>query len=151
MGISFGCLAVLVLSLGVLLWKVSIKLKQSILDINGMCEFVVLHSRSNERGYYYIFDMIQIGSEFRTELELITSWSYTQKNKDTMMNICCRVPQIYFQKGKILNLESEVARASKLKCTSCGKKGAVLGCYVKSCIRTMCRVHTTSWIADGIV
>ncbi|KAK1440833.1 hypothetical protein QVD17_06665 [Tagetes erecta] len=45
-------------------------------------------------------------------------------------------PQIYFQKGTIKNLESEVARASKLKCTSCGKKGAVLGCYVKSCQKT---------------
>ncbi|KAI7731157.1 hypothetical protein M8C21_006565 [Ambrosia artemisiifolia] len=45
-------------------------------------------------------------------------------------------PQIYFQKGKIWNLDSEVARASKLKCTSCGKKGAVLGCYVKSCKNT---------------
>ncbi|MFS7955935.1 putative [histone H3]-lysine(4) N-trimethyltransferase chromatin regulator PHD family [Helianthus anomalus] len=45
-------------------------------------------------------------------------------------------PQIYFHKGTVKNLESEVARASKLKCTSCGKKGAVLGCYVKSCQRT---------------
>ncbi|KAF5796992.1 putative ubiquitinyl hydrolase 1 [Helianthus annuus] len=44
-----------------------------------------------------------------------------------------RAPQIYFHKGTVKNLESEVARASKLKCTSCGKKGAVLGCYVKSC------------------
>ncbi|KAK9071734.1 hypothetical protein SSX86_008163 [Deinandra increscens subsp. villosa] len=45
-------------------------------------------------------------------------------------------PQIYFQKGIIKNLESEVARASKLKCSSCGIKGAVLGCYLKSCQKT---------------
>ncbi|MFS7949204.1 putative chromatin regulator PHD family [Helianthus anomalus] len=44
--------------------------------------------------------------------------------------------RIYLHKGTVKNLESEVARASKLKCTSCGKKGAVLGCYVKSCQRT---------------
>ncbi|XP_021995204.1 BRCA1-associated RING domain protein 1-like, partial [Helianthus annuus] len=48
----------------------------------------------------------------------------------------CRAPQIYFHKGTVKKLESEVVRASKLKCTSCGKKGAVLGCYMKSCQRT---------------
>ncbi|KAL4577217.1 hypothetical protein LXL04_013322 [Taraxacum kok-saghyz] len=42
-------------------------------------------------------------------------------------------PRIYFKDEVIHNLESEVARASKLKCNSCGKKGAVLGCYMKSC------------------
>ncbi|MFS8006715.1 putative ubiquitinyl hydrolase 1 [Helianthus anomalus] len=47
-----------------------------------------------------------------------------------------RAPQIYFRKGTVKYLESEVTRASKLKCTSYGKKGAVLGCYVKSCQRT---------------
>nr|XP_043633946.1 BRCA1-associated RING domain protein 1 [Erigeron canadensis] len=46
-------------------------------------------------------------------------------------------PQIYFNKsGLIKNLESEVARANKLKCASCGKKGAVLGCFMKSCQRS---------------
>ncbi|KAK1410138.1 hypothetical protein QVD17_36672 [Tagetes erecta] len=45
-------------------------------------------------------------------------------------------PQIYFQNGFIRNLESEVARANKLKCSNCGKKGAVLGCYMKSCQKT---------------
>ncbi|CAI9262952.1 unnamed protein product [Lactuca saligna] len=45
-------------------------------------------------------------------------------------------PRIYFKNETIHNLESEVARASKLKCDSCGKKGAVLGCYMKSCKRT---------------
>lgn len=35
-----------------------------------------------------------------------------------------------------MNLESELARASKLKCSSCGLKGAALGCFAKSCRRT---------------
>ncbi|XP_024984241.1 BRCA1-associated RING domain protein 1 isoform X1 [Cynara cardunculus var. scolymus] len=45
-------------------------------------------------------------------------------------------PQIFFKDGIIQNLEKEVARANKLKCSSCGKKGAGLGCYMKSCPRT---------------
>ncbi|KAI3748060.1 hypothetical protein L6452_10893 [Arctium lappa] len=45
-------------------------------------------------------------------------------------------PRIFFKNGIIQNLESEVARANKLKCSSCGKKGAVLGCYMKSCPRS---------------
>ncbi|KAI3722343.1 hypothetical protein L2E82_33379 [Cichorium intybus] len=45
-------------------------------------------------------------------------------------------PRIFFKNEIIHNLESEVARASKLKCASCGKKGAVLGCYMKSCQKT---------------
>ncbi|KAI3808701.1 hypothetical protein L1987_24659 [Smallanthus sonchifolius] len=49
---------------------------------------------------------------------------------------CSKIAEIYFQKGIIKNLESEIARASKLKCCSCGNKGAVLGCYVKSCQKT---------------
>ncbi|XP_076914669.1 BRCA1-associated RING domain protein 1-like [Bidens hawaiensis] len=58
--------------------------------------------------------------------------------KVTYVHVKCTewAPQIYFQKGMIKNLESEVSRAGKLKCASCGKKGAVLGCYMKSCQRT---------------
>ncbi|CAI9768718.1 unnamed protein product [Fraxinus pennsylvanica] len=42
-------------------------------------------------------------------------------------------PRIYFVGEIMKNLESEVARASKLKCSGCGLKGAGLGCFVKSC------------------
>nr|GEV53251.1 BRCA1-associated RING domain protein 1 [Tanacetum cinerariifolium] len=45
-------------------------------------------------------------------------------------------PQIYFKDGIIQNLETEIERANKLKCSSCGKKGAALGCYMTSCKRT---------------
>ncbi|PWA85723.1 BRCT domain-containing protein [Artemisia annua] len=45
-------------------------------------------------------------------------------------------PQIYFKDEIIQNLESEIERANKLKCTSCGKKGAALGCYMNTCKRT---------------
>ncbi|KAK3007922.1 hypothetical protein RJ639_013742, partial [Escallonia herrerae] len=57
-------------------------------------------------------------------------------------------PLVYYEGDTIVNLESEVARAAKLKCSSCGLKGAALGCYVKSCRRTYherramwCRTH----------
>ncbi|CAN6486193.1 unnamed protein product [Victoria cruziana] len=45
-------------------------------------------------------------------------------------------PQIYFVDEVIKNLESEIARSSKLKCSRCGKKGAALGCLAKSCRRS---------------
>lgn len=45
-------------------------------------------------------------------------------------------PRIFFKNGIIQNLEAEVSRANKLKCTNCGKKGAGLGCYMKSCPRS---------------
>ncbi|CDP03778.1 unnamed protein product [Coffea canephora] len=45
-------------------------------------------------------------------------------------------PRIYFEGETIKNLESELGRAAKLKCSSCGQKGAALGCFAKSCRRT---------------
>ncbi|XP_076897548.1 BRCA1-associated RING domain protein 1-like [Bidens hawaiensis] len=45
-------------------------------------------------------------------------------------------PRIYFEDDLIQNLESEIVRANKLKCSSCGKKGAGLGCCVKACQKT---------------
>ena len=45
----------------------------------------------------------------------------------------CRSPQVYYKGEEIKNLESELARAAKLKCSTCGQKGAALGCFVKSC------------------
>lgn len=44
--------------------------------------------------------------------------------------------RIYFKDGIIQNLESEVIRANKLKCNSCGKKGAGLGYYMETCQRS---------------
>lgn len=45
----------------------------------------------------------------------------------------CRAPQVYFVGETAMNLEAELDRGSKIKCTNCGKKGAALGCYAKSC------------------
>lgn len=53
-----------------------------------------------------------------------------------MIFIIYRAPRIYFKNGIIKNLESEIIRANKLKCSSCGQKGAGLGCYMKTCQRT---------------
>ncbi|CAI9107576.1 OLC1v1006960C1 [Oldenlandia corymbosa var. corymbosa] len=45
-------------------------------------------------------------------------------------------PMVYYAGDIIKNLESELGRSAKLKCSSCGKKGAALGCFEKSCRRT---------------
>lgn len=45
-------------------------------------------------------------------------------------------PQVYYDGEIIKNLEAELARAAKLKCSGCGLKGAALGCLVKSCRRS---------------
>ncbi|KAK6940632.1 hypothetical protein RJ641_030163 [Dillenia turbinata] len=42
-------------------------------------------------------------------------------------------PQVYYDGEIVKNLEGELARSAKLKCTSCGLKGAALGCYVETC------------------
>lgn len=45
-------------------------------------------------------------------------------------------PQAYFVDETVQNLEDEIARAAKLKCSHCGIKGAALGCFMKTCRRT---------------
>ncbi|CAL5068851.1 unnamed protein product [Urochloa decumbens] len=42
-------------------------------------------------------------------------------------------PQAFFTGDVANNLEPELARASKIKCSVCGLKGAALGCLLKSC------------------
>ncbi|MQL71686.1 hypothetical protein Taro_003984 [Colocasia esculenta] len=42
-------------------------------------------------------------------------------------------PQVFFVGDTVKNLEAEISRASKIKCSHCGTKGAALGCYAKSC------------------
>ncbi|CAM8923196.1 unnamed protein product [Rhodiola kirilowii] len=42
-------------------------------------------------------------------------------------------PQVYFKDDNVKKLKGEVARGAKLKCSKCGRKGAALGCYEKSC------------------
>lgn len=42
-------------------------------------------------------------------------------------------PQAFFTGDTANNLGPELARASKIKCSVCGLKGAALGCLVKSC------------------
>ncbi|XP_062184193.1 BRCA1-associated RING domain protein 1-like [Phragmites australis] len=42
-------------------------------------------------------------------------------------------PQAFFTGDIANNLEPKLVRASKIKCSVCGLKGAALGCLVKSC------------------
>ncbi|GFY99548.1 breast cancer associated RING 1 [Actinidia rufa] len=58
----------------------------------------------------------------------------TNSNVIHAHKICIEwTPQAYFVGETVKNLKAEVARAAKLKCSSCGLKGAALGCLVKSC------------------
>ncbi|KAJ8627253.1 hypothetical protein MRB53_020560 [Persea americana] len=42
-------------------------------------------------------------------------------------------PNVYFEDDTAINLEAEIARSKRIKCSCCGVKGASLGCYEKSC------------------
>ncbi|KAF9620386.1 hypothetical protein IFM89_011759, partial [Coptis chinensis] len=42
-------------------------------------------------------------------------------------------PNVYFQDEIAINLESELARSRRIKCSCCGIKGAALGCYDTNC------------------
>nr|GEY36212.1 protein breast cancer susceptibility 1 homolog [Tanacetum cinerariifolium] len=45
-------------------------------------------------------------------------------------------PNVYFEDDIAVNLEAELARSKRIKCSCCGLKGAALGCYEKSCHRS---------------
>ncbi|KAI3960310.1 hypothetical protein MKW98_017034 [Papaver atlanticum] len=45
-------------------------------------------------------------------------------------------PRVYYAGEIVMNLEKELARSSKLKCSCCGLKGAALGCFKRSCKNT---------------
>ncbi|CAL1402976.1 unnamed protein product [Linum trigynum] len=42
-------------------------------------------------------------------------------------------PNVYFEDDVAVNLEAELARSRRIKCSCCDLKGAALGCYEKSC------------------
>ncbi|KAK9088483.1 hypothetical protein Scep_027565 [Stephania cephalantha] len=42
-------------------------------------------------------------------------------------------PNVYFDNDDAINLEAELLRSRRIKCSCCGIKGAALGCYEKSC------------------
>ncbi|CAN6346403.1 unnamed protein product [Urochloa humidicola] len=45
-------------------------------------------------------------------------------------------PEVCLEDGIVKNLESEIRRASRLKCARCGLQGAALGCYYTGCKRS---------------
>ncbi|CAN1249307.1 Protein BREAST CANCER SUSCEPTIBILITY 1 homolog [Linum perenne] len=42
-------------------------------------------------------------------------------------------PNVYFEDDVAVNLEAELARSRRIKCSCCELKGAALGCYEKTC------------------
>ncbi|KAE8669308.1 hypothetical protein F3Y22_tig00112249pilonHSYRG00229 [Hibiscus syriacus] len=47
--------------------------------------------------------------------------------------VALRAPNVYFENDKAINLDAELSRSRKIKCSCCGLKGAALGCFEKSC------------------
>ncbi|CAN6341612.1 unnamed protein product [Urochloa humidicola] len=45
-------------------------------------------------------------------------------------------PEVWLEDDIVKNLESEIRRASRLKCARCGLQGAALGCYYDGCKRS---------------
>ncbi|KAA3466674.1 protein BREAST CANCER SUSCEPTIBILITY 1-like protein [Gossypium australe] len=65
-------------------------------------------------------------------------------------------PNVYFENDKAINLEAELSRSRKIKCSCCGLKGAALGCYEKSCRKSFhvpCAklVSQCRWDTDNFV
>uniref|UniRef100_J3M8A4 PHD-type domain-containing protein n=2 Tax=Oryza brachyantha TaxID=4533 RepID=J3M8A4_ORYBR len=63
-------------------------------------------------------------------------------------------PRVYYKGDTVVNMEMEISRASKLKCTRCRHPGAALGCYYKHCNRSYhvpCAVMTLDcrWDVDN--
>ncbi|KAK9723718.1 hypothetical protein RND81_05G020500 [Saponaria officinalis] len=42
-------------------------------------------------------------------------------------------PSVYFEDDTAVNLEEQLARSRRIKCSLCGVKGAALGCYENGC------------------
>ncbi|KAI5447564.1 protein BREAST CANCER SUSCEPTIBILITY 1 homolog [Lathyrus oleraceus] len=56
-------------------------------------------------------------------------------------------PNVYFGDDNAINLEAEISRSRKIKCSFCGLKGAALGCYEKSCRRSF-HVTCAKWTPE---
>ncbi|GLT97125.1 hypothetical protein SLE2022_147070 [Rubroshorea leprosula] len=65
-------------------------------------------------------------------------------------------PNVYFEGDTAINLEAELSRSRRIKCSCCGLKGAALGCYEKSCrksfhvpcarLMSQCRWDTNNFV-----
>ncbi|KAK9706992.1 hypothetical protein RND81_07G166000 [Saponaria officinalis] len=65
-------------------------------------------------------------------------------------------PNVYFEDDTVVNLEEELARSRRIKCSLCGVKGAALGCYEKSCRKSFhvpCarKLRECRWDSDHFV
>uniref|UniRef100_A0A803MIN0 Uncharacterized protein n=1 Tax=Chenopodium quinoa TaxID=63459 RepID=A0A803MIN0_CHEQI len=65
-------------------------------------------------------------------------------------------PNVYFYDNIAVNLEEELTRSRRIKCSLCGVKGAALGCYEKSCRKSFhvpCakKLQECRWDADHFV
>ncbi|KAF6145542.1 hypothetical protein GIB67_037575 [Kingdonia uniflora] len=69
------------------------------------------------------------------------------------MNCVDWSPRVYYEGERIVNLENEIVRGAKLKCSSCGLKGATLGCYSTKCRKSFhvpCAVNISDCRWDAV-
>ena len=64
-----------------------------------------------------------------------SKYSLVHKTRRLFCHYNCALssPQVYFEKLKWSGLKKEIDRGSRLTCTTCGMKGATLGCIDKKC------------------
>lgn len=80
-------------------------------------------------------------------LILVTSHSLKKLVSSNVFHICTRAPNVYFEDDNAINLEAEISRSRRIKCSFCGTKGAALGCYEKSCRRSF-HVPCAKWTSQ---
>ncbi|XP_062231685.1 BRCA1-associated RING domain protein 1-like isoform X2 [Phragmites australis] len=63
-------------------------------------------------------------------------------------------PRVWFKGDIVMNLEIEISRSSRLRCSRCGLLGAALGCYYKRCNKSFhvpcaVQIFDCRWDADN--
>ncbi|GBG63723.1 hypothetical protein CBR_g39265 [Chara braunii] len=59
-----------------------------------------------------------------------------QIGRSAMSQRTTMAPNVYYAKGKLCNVEAELNRGRRVKCSVCSKPGAVLGCYRPRCTKS---------------
>nr|KYP45159.1 Protein BREAST CANCER SUSCEPTIBILITY 1 isogeny [Cajanus cajan] len=74
---------------------------------------------------------------------------YEEGSKVTHCHRNCTewAPDVYFDGDDAINLEAEICRSRRIKCSFCGLKGAALGCFEKSCRRSF-HVPCAKWTSQ---
>lgn len=118
---------------------------------------------TSKHGFFCAFCRISGNSETAGRMMHYSNGSSVREEKEMPSNVihvhktCAEwAPDVYFKDDCVMNLEAEVARGTKIKCTTCGLKGAALGCCFTKCRRSFhvpCALSTPEcrWDVDNFV